>query len=66
VSSDDIEAADLLLPGLTATPQDPFGLGRSAAELLFQRLDGYDGTFETLKMPLQITKRGSGEIRPER
>ena len=65
VSSDDIEAGDLLSPGLTTTPQDPFELGRSAARFLFRRLDGYDGPFETHRIELELTERGSGEIRPD-
>ena len=43
VSFDDIQLADALDPGLTVVAQDPLELGRRAAELLFERLDGFDG-----------------------
>ena len=43
VGFDDIVLADAVSPGLTVVAQDPGGLGRAAAELLFERLDGFDG-----------------------
>ncbi len=43
VGFDDIELADLLDPGITVVQSDPYAIGRVAAELLFDRLDGYRG-----------------------
>ena len=51
VSFDDILLADALDPGLTVVAQDPRGLGRTAAELVFSRLDGYDGPSRTDRRP---------------
>ena len=42
VGFDDVALADVVEPGLTVVAQDAAALGRSAAELLFSRLDGYD------------------------
>src|SRR4051794_1306309 len=43
VSFDDIPLADVVAPGVTVVAQDPLALGRSAAELLFSRLEGDAG-----------------------
>jgi DNA-binding LacI/PurR family transcriptional regulator len=40
-------------------------MGESAAELLFKRLDGFDGPFEKRVIPTVLTQRGSGEIKPK-
>ena len=42
-------------PALTVIAQDPAGLGRRAAESLFEWLDGYAG-------PARLIARGSGEL----
>jgi len=39
-------------------------MGECAAQLLFNRLDGYDGEFEQRVIPTVLTPRGSGEITP--
>ena len=39
VGFDDIPLADVVEPGVTVVAQDPLALGRSAAELLFARLE---------------------------
>jgi LacI family transcriptional regulator len=64
VGFDDLEFADLLSPGLTVVAQDPAGLGRAAAQLLFDRLDGYGGPVRRLELPTRLVARGSGEIPP--
>ncbi len=51
VSFDDIVLADAVSPGLTVVAQDPRGLGRAAAELLFERLDGFDGPSRRVVLP---------------
>jgi LacI family transcriptional regulator len=64
VGFDDIPLADVLSPGVTVVAQDPYGLGRRAAELLFSRLDGYDGPARRVVLDTTLIERGSGEIRP--
>lgn len=62
VGFDDIELADLL--GITVISQDAATLGRTAAELLFRRLDGADETPARVELPTVLIQRGSGEIPP--
>jgi len=64
VSFDDIPLADVVEPGVTVVAQDPLALGRSAAELLFERLDGHDGPSRLVVVPTRLIERGSGELRP--
>jgi LacI family transcriptional regulator len=64
VAFDDVTLADVLQPGLTVVAQDPVGLGRCAAELLFARLDGEDGPTRRVVVPTLLIVRGSGEIAP--
>jgi LacI family transcriptional regulator len=62
IGFDDFELADLL--GITVVEQDPAELGRQAAELLFQRLDGDQSPPRRIVLPTRMLQRGSGEIRP--
>jgi LacI family transcriptional regulator len=64
IGFDDIDLADLVQPGISVVPQQPWDLGRQAAELLFQRLAGADTppVREIISSP--VIARGSGEIRP--
>ncbi|GAA3124349.1 LacI family DNA-binding transcriptional regulator [Planomonospora alba] len=64
VGFDDFELADLLTPGVTVVAQDPAGLGRTAAELLFRRLAGETGPAERIELPTRLVPRGSGELPP--
>jgi len=64
VSFDDILLADALDPGLSVVAQDPMRLGRTAAELVFSRLDGYDGPSRHVVVPTELIERGSGELPP--
>ncbi len=63
VGFDDVPLADVLEPGVTVVSQDPYGMGRQAAELLLSRLGGYDGSSRTVVMPTRLIERGSGEIK---
>jgi len=63
VSFDDIPLADVIEPGITVVAQDPHALGRAAAELLFARLDGFDGPTRQVVVPTRLIERGSGELR---
>ncbi|MEU3505976.1 LacI family DNA-binding transcriptional regulator [Streptomyces hundungensis] len=62
VGFDDIELADLL--GITVISQDAATLGRTAAELLFRRLDGVGGVPARVELPTVLVQRGSGELPP--
>jgi LacI family transcriptional regulator len=64
VGFDDIELAGMLDPGVTVVAQDPYAIGRAAAELLFARLDGYRGPSQHRTISTRLIIRGSGEIRP--
>ena len=64
VGFDDILLADLLEPGITVIAQDPAAIGRTAAEILFRRLDGDRSPSVHEVVPTQLVPRGSGEIRP--
>lgn len=62
VGFDDFELSDVLRPGITVIPQWPQVLGRLAAELIFRRLDGFDGPPVRDVVATHIIQRGSGEI----
>lgn len=64
IGFDDFELADLLTPGVSVVAQDPAGLGRVAAELLFRRIAGDAGPVERIMQPVRLIARGSGEIGP--
>ena len=64
VGFDDILLADLLDPGITVMAQDPAAMGRTAAELLFRRLDGDQTPMVHQVIPTRLIERGSGEIGP--
>ncbi|MFF5937994.1 LacI family DNA-binding transcriptional regulator [Streptomyces sp. NPDC012508] len=62
VGFDDIELADLL--GITVIAQDAAALGRTAAERLFRRLDGFEDEPAHVVLDTRLIPRGSGEIPP--
>ncbi|MFI6643971.1 LacI family DNA-binding transcriptional regulator [Streptomyces sp. NPDC050504] len=62
VGFDDIELADLL--GITVIAQDAAALGRTAAELLFRRLDGAADEPARVELETVLIPRGSGEVPP--
>ncbi len=64
IGFDDILLADLLEPGITVNAQDPAAIGRTAAEVLFRRLDGDRSPSEHHVVRSRMITRGSGEIRP--
>ena len=64
VGFDDFPLADLLSPGVTVIAQDPVAIGRTAATILFERLDGDTGPPRTHVIPTKLVTRGSGEIHP--
>lgn len=62
VGFDDILLADLLDPAVTVIAQDPVELGRTAAMLLFARLEGDRSPPRHVQGATQLIVRGSGEI----
>jgi LacI family transcriptional regulator len=62
IGFDDVLLADLLDPRVSVIAQDPARLGRTAAELLFARLDGDSAPPRHVVMPTELVPRGSGEI----
>jgi LacI family transcriptional regulator len=66
VSFDDFPAAESLNPPVTAIYQDPRRLGREAAELLFDRINGETGPPRRVVLPVELIVRGSGELPPSR
>ncbi|MGW4897280.1 LacI family DNA-binding transcriptional regulator [Kitasatospora sp. NPDC004240] len=64
VGFDDLELADLLVPGLTVVAQDPAALGGEAARLLFGRLGRAAGPARRVEIPTRLIVRGSGETAP--
>ncbi|MFI9240761.1 LacI family DNA-binding transcriptional regulator [Streptomyces sp. NPDC053079] len=64
VGFDDLELADLLSPGITVVAQDAARLGRTAAELLFRRLDGAEDAPRRVELATRLIARGSGELPP--
>ncbi|MBB5790060.1 LacI family DNA-binding transcriptional regulator [Jiangella mangrovi] len=64
IGFDDFPLADLLKPRVSVIAQNPAEMGRVAAELLFQRLDGDRGRPQRILLPTTTVLRGSGEIPP--
>ncbi|WP_374207774.1 LacI family DNA-binding transcriptional regulator [Streptomyces sp. XM4193] len=64
VGFDDLELGELLDPPLTVVAQDAALLGRTAAELLFNRLAGGAPAPRRVVLPAGLIPRGSGELPP--
>jgi LacI family transcriptional regulator len=64
VGFDDFELADTLDPPVTVVTQDASMLGRTAAELVFSRLDGETGPARLVTLEATLIVRGSGEMPP--
>jgi LacI family transcriptional regulator, galactose operon repressor len=64
VGFDDFLLADLLEPGITVIAQDPGAIGRTAAEVMFHRLDGDRSASRQHIVVTKMITRGSGEIEP--
>jgi LacI family transcriptional regulator, galactose operon repressor len=64
VGFDDVVLGDMIDPGVTVVMQDPYDVGRQAAELLFGRLGGSAGETRRIELPTRLVTRGSGEIAP--
>jgi len=64
VAFDDFELAPLLSPPVTVVAHDPVELGRRAARLICERLDGDAGPPRRTVVPTRLIPRGSGEAGP--
>lgn len=64
VGFDDFPLADLLQPRVTVIAQDPAGIGRTAAALVFRRLDGEKWPPAEHFIATTLIPRGSGELPP--
>jgi LacI family transcriptional regulator len=64
VGFDDFELAPLLDPPVTVVAYDPVELGRQAARLIGERLDGCGGPPKRIVLPTEVVRRGSGEAGP--
>lgn len=64
IGFDDFLLADVLEPGISVVAQDTSSLGRWAAQLLFNRLQGDDSPPRTHSVPTKLVSRGSGELAP--
>jgi len=62
VGFDDVPLGDLLDPRISVIAQDHAAIGRSAAELLFARLDGDRSPPRHLIVPTRLIPRSSGEL----
>jgi LacI family transcriptional regulator len=65
VGFDDFPLADILNPGISVIAQDIEQMGKTAAEMLFSRLDGDESPTRTVTVPTRLIERGSGEITAE-
>ena len=66
VGFDDFPLADLLDPPLTVIRQDVSRIGKTVADMLFQRIDGNTAPPRHLVLDPTLVVRGSGEIPPGR
>lgn len=64
VGFDDIPLGDMLEPGVTVVAQNPYQIGRTAADRAFARLEGDRSEARAFVVPSTLIIRGSGEIRP--
>ena len=62
VGFDDVPMADMLEPAVSVLAQDPEAIGRQAATVLFERLDGSTAPTRTHVIPVTLLARGSGEL----
>jgi LacI family transcriptional regulator len=64
VGFDDISFGSVVKPGITVVTQDPVAMGTIAAQLLLERIRDPEGAPQTVKVPVNLIARGSGELPP--
>ncbi len=62
VGFDDFKLADMLPTPVTVVTSDTEELGRRAAHILLDRIDGDDSPSHRTVLPVQLIARGTGEI----
>jgi LacI family transcriptional regulator len=60
VAYDDFELSDVVEPPVTVVFQDPAAMGQKAAQQLFARLLGDEGSAQTFVLPTRLVVRSSG------
>ena len=63
VAYDDFELSDVVEPPVTVVFQDPAAMGQKAAQQLFARLLGDEGSAQTFVLPTRLVVRASGAPR---
>ncbi len=67
VSFDDFELAEMIPPGLTVVRQPTRELGRQAARILFERMEGKnEGPPQKMVLPTEFILRGSCGCKPQK
>ena len=64
ISFDDADMFDMLDPGITVIKQNPENIGRIAANMAFERINGLTADPRHILLPTELIPRGSGEIPP--
>ncbi|KUG52773.1 hypothetical protein AVL62_14445 [Serinicoccus chungangensis] len=62
IGFDDLEMADLIVPGVSCVVQDTDRIGALAAQRFVARLAGWDDPATVTDLPTRLVRRGSGEI----
>ncbi|WP_344442520.1 LacI family DNA-binding transcriptional regulator [Kitasatospora nipponensis] len=62
VGFDDFELADLVRPAVSVVAQDPAAVGRTAIDLLVERLRQPERPVRTIRVQTRLIPRGSGEL----
>jgi LacI family transcriptional regulator len=65
IGFDDFPLADMVEPAITVVRQDVPRIGRTAADLLFTRIEGDRSPPVHAVVPAVLIRRGSGEIPPQ-
>jgi LacI family transcriptional regulator len=58
----DISFAGIVKPGVTVVTQDPVAMGTIAGQMLIERIRDPGGGPQTVKVPVNLIARGSGEL----
>ena len=62
MSFDDVDLFDVVLPPISALSQDAQAIGREAARMLLDRIDGYHGPARHVEVPLQMIDRSTAPL----
>jgi len=62
VGFDDLALGEMLYPSVTVVAQDPAEIGRRAARLLFDRIDGFTGPAREVVLPTELRVRESSRL----